>query len=120
MEDYTNYADILSIEERAALADLINKLATRGVRRYNTQVATILFKNWHSLNDDDSLETSTIDSLKTTVNPIQEIKDNLTFLDDYVREMQDMLKSKPIVTNLDLIRQYIDTINTKISNLKTI
>ena len=118
MEDNTNYTNFLSIEEKTTLENLISKLAASGIKQYNTQAAIILFTNWYSLNDYDSLETSTIDSLKTHVNPIREIEDNLMFLDDYVRKMQDMLKSKPIVTNLELIRQYIDTINTKISNLK--
>ena len=48
----------------------------------------------------------------------QEIEDNLRFLDEYVMEMQDMMRIKPIVTNLERIREYIDIINTKISNLK--
>lgn len=118
MEDYTNYTNPLSIEEQTLLENLINKLSVSGLRQYNTQVATILFKNGDFLSDDDLLKATTINSLKKHEDSKQEIEDNLRFLDEYVMEMQDMLRSHPIVTNLEKIREYIDIINTKISNLK--
>lgn len=126
MEDYNSYINTLSVEEKTLLETIINKLAVSGTRQYNTQAATILFKNWLFLsNDDDLLKEITITTTNTFTtsetikqNPIQEIKDDLKFLDDYVMEMQDMLRSKPIVTNLEKIRQYIDIINTKVSELE--
>jgi len=44
-EDLFNYTNILSAEENTTLENLINKLAVSGIKQYNTQVATILFKN---------------------------------------------------------------------------
>ena len=62
--------------------------------------------------------TEEVNSLMKYEDSKQEIEDNLRFLDEYVMEMQDMMRIKPIVTNLERIREYIDIINTKISNLK--
>ena len=44
-EDLFNYTNILSAEENTTLENLINKLAVSGIKQYNTQAATILFKN---------------------------------------------------------------------------
>lgn len=43
-EDLFNYTNILSAEENTTLENLINKLAVSGIKQYNTQAATILFK----------------------------------------------------------------------------
>jgi len=119
MEDYTNFTTVLSVEEIALLENLINKLAVSGLKQYNTPAATILFKNWYSESDNDDLLKISINSPKMyPVNSIQDIKEDLTFLDDYLMEMEDMVRSKPIVTNLEKIREYIETINKKISKLK--
>lgn len=48
MEDYTNYTNILSAEERTLLENLINKLAVSGIKQYNTQAAIILFTDFGS------------------------------------------------------------------------
>jgi len=121
MENYTNY-NTLSTEETCLLQNLIYKLSVSGLRQYNTPVATILFKKWFTLSDDGLLKevsiNAPINSQKIPESQIQEIKDDLRFIDDYVMEMQDMLKSKPIVTNLEKIRQYIDIIGTKVSKLE--
>lgn len=110
MEDYS----ILSKEEEVLLENLINKLTVSGLSQYNTQSATILFKNDKSLREktDDLDETNTIKNSKAaSINQIEEIKDDLEYIDDYVTQMQDMLKSKPIITNLGKIREFIEVIN---------
>lgn len=43
--------------EKTNLENLINKLAASGIEQYNTQTATILFKNWHSLNNYETDKT---------------------------------------------------------------
>lgn len=120
MEDFKNFTNILSSEEEILLENLINKLAVNGITQYNTTAATILFRNSKPLNEkiNDLLEENTIKNSKAVINQIEEIKVDLNFIDDYINQMQNMLKSKPIVTNLEKIREYIKTIIWKLSKLK--
>lgn len=101
MENYEDYINILTEKEKVMLEDLLNKLAVSGCEQYNTPVAKLTFTNNTPIHEDN----------------IQQIKDDLRYLDEYVMETQDMLRSRPLVTILEQVRNYIDVINSKISKI---